>query len=49
MSVTVEWFRNMFRKWNEAFESNRLEYCLGKTKVLISVDTTKDVLSMNMW
>ena len=42
MSETIEGFRNKFIKWKETFESMSLKVNLGKTKVIVSDDITKD-------
>ena len=45
MSETIERLRYEFMKWKEAFESKGLKINLGKTKVMVSVGITKDVIS----
>ena len=45
MSMTIERLRSMFVKWKAAFESKGLTIDLGKTKVMVSDDITKDGLS----
>ena len=39
--------RNKFIKWKEAFESKGLKVNLGKTKVMVNGDITKDGLLIN--
>ena len=45
MSESIEGLRNMIFKWKEAFESKWLKVKLGKAKVMVSGDITKDGLS----
>ena len=44
-SETIEGLRNKFLKWIEAVKSNSLKVNLGKTKVMVSGDITKDGMS----
>ena len=45
MSETIEQLRNKFLKWKEAIDSKSVKADLGKTKVMISGDITKNGLS----
>ena len=45
MSETIEGLENKFLKWKEAFESKGLKANLGKTKVMVSSNVTKDGMS----
>ena len=45
MSETIGGLRNKFFNWKGTFESKGLKVNLCKTKVMVSVDTTKDGLS----
>ena len=45
MSETIEGLRNKFLKWKKAFESKDLKVNLGKTKLMVCGDITKDGLS----
>ena len=45
MSDTIEGLKNMFRKLKEAFECKGLKVNLGKTKIMVSGDITKDCMS----
>ena len=45
MSETIEGLRNKFLKWMEAFESKGLKVNLGKNKVIVCSNITKDGLS----
>ena len=42
VSYTIEGNRNKFLKWMEAFERKGLKVNLGKTKVMVRGDITKD-------
>ena len=45
MNETIERPRDKFFKWNEAFESKGLKVVLGKTKLMVSSDISKDGMS----
>ena len=45
MSKTIEGFRNKFCKWMAAFESKGLKVNLGKSKLMVRGNITKDGLS----
>ena len=42
MNETIKRFRNEVLQWKEAYESKGLKVNLGKTKVMVSGDTTRD-------
>ena len=45
MSETIEGLRNKFFEWKEDFESMDLKFYLGKTKVMVCDNITKDGIS----
>ena len=47
MSEMIEDLRNKFMKWKEAFDNKVSKVNLGKTKVMVSGNITKDSMSIS--